>query len=395
MASKKSTDVSTFLDIGNENQQDAAARLQFQDFGTTNLMDEKEVSPYEQTHTFSKFPHSQVDLDDEKDFEASGAEAEASDKTTPSMWTWGFYQRYFDVDTVQVRERLIWSMIPWPSRDFLTHHIKPTPDLYGPFWICATLVFCIAIMGNIADYLQSGGEGKHWRYDFRKVSISASTIFSYALILPLMLWMFMWWRKKQGEQIPLNFVELVSLYGYSLAIYIPVSILWTIPFPWLQWTFVVAAAALSGSVLLIALWQPISTTKKGVAVLIITGILVCHLLLAAGLQLYFFRYDSGIKNNRSVIIVNHQEANNSKPLQSLSLKLEGGTELTHLKPADNFNNASKTSGKIPTLATDSEQKILNSDTVLNETSAVGSVKTVVISSSAQTVVPMTTVKQLS
>lgn len=23
-------------------------------------------------------------------------------------------------------------------------------------------------MGNIADYMQSGGEGQHWRYDFRK-----------------------------------------------------------------------------------------------------------------------------------------------------------------------------------------------------------------------------------
>ena len=31
-----------------------------------------------------------------------------------------------------------------------------------------TLVFCIAIMGNVADYLHSGGEGQHWRYDFQK-----------------------------------------------------------------------------------------------------------------------------------------------------------------------------------------------------------------------------------
>jgi len=84
--------------------------------------------------------------------------------------------------------------------------------IIGPFWICVTLVFCIAIMGNIADYMQSGGEGQHWRYDFRKgkliltlieiieidfnshlpiscaVSISATTIFCYALLVPLLLW---------------------------------------------------------------------------------------------------------------------------------------------------------------------------------------------------------------
>lgn len=110
------------------------------------------------------------------------------------MLSFSYYQQYFDVDTPQVKERLIWSFVPRPSKDTLTHYIRPIPDLYGttfdsvlpkkrrydnqankflcvllgPFWICVTLVFCIAIMGNIADYLHSGGEGQHWRYDFRK-----------------------------------------------------------------------------------------------------------------------------------------------------------------------------------------------------------------------------------
>jgi hypothetical protein len=79
-------------------------------------------------------------------------------------------------------------------------------------------------MGNVADYLHSGGQGRHWRYDFRKVSISGSAIFSYALLLPFMLWLFLWWRQKKGNQINLAFTEIVCLYGYSLAIYIPVSV---------------------------------------------------------------------------------------------------------------------------------------------------------------------------
>lgn len=80
-------------------------------------------------------------------------------------------------------------------------------------------------MGNVADYMQFGGEGQHWRYDFRKVSISASTIFSYALLVPLGLWGFLWWRKGQDGKSVLGLMELVSLYGYSLAIYIPISVL--------------------------------------------------------------------------------------------------------------------------------------------------------------------------
>ena len=86
------------------------------------------------------------------------------------------------------------------------------------------MVFCIAIMGNVADYMHSGGEGQHWRYDFRKVSISASTIFCYALLVPSVLWGFLWWKKKQDEKPVLGLMELVSLYGYSLVIYIPISV---------------------------------------------------------------------------------------------------------------------------------------------------------------------------
>nr|SVE75360.1 EOG090X0CJ3 [Daphnia dolichocephala] len=217
-----------------------------------------------------------------------------SQEDVPSVLTFAYYRRYFDVDTPQVKERLMWSFVPRPSRDTLTHYIRPSPDLYGPLWICVTLVFCVAIMGNIADYLHSGGEGQHWRYDFRKVSISASTIFSYALLLPLVLWLLLWWRRKEGDQAPLGFIEIVSLYGYSLAIYIPISVLLTIPFPVLQWTLVILGAALSGSVLVLSLWPPLSASQRGMAVIIVSAIVAFHFLLAAGLQLYFFRYTSDV-----------------------------------------------------------------------------------------------------
>lgn len=52
-----------------------------------------------------------------------------------------------------------------------------------------TLVFSIAISGNMADYLQTAGSTKfHWRYDFHLVSYAATCIFLYAWLLPLALW---------------------------------------------------------------------------------------------------------------------------------------------------------------------------------------------------------------
>jgi len=38
----------------------------------------------------------------------------------------------------------------------------------GPFWICTTLVFTIAVAGNLANYFHHSGEHYKWKYDFHK-----------------------------------------------------------------------------------------------------------------------------------------------------------------------------------------------------------------------------------
>ena len=57
--------------------------------------------------------------------------APSSENNGPSMLAFAYYQQFFDVDTPQVKERLMWSFVPRPSRDTLTHYIRPSPDLYG------------------------------------------------------------------------------------------------------------------------------------------------------------------------------------------------------------------------------------------------------------------------
>lgn len=91
-------------------------------------------------------------------------------------------------------ERIKRSMFPHGSDNYLISHIRPNPDLYGPFWICVTLIFSIAISGNLADYLHTANSGKyHWRYEFHIVSYAATCIFLYAWLLPLTLWGAMKW----------------------------------------------------------------------------------------------------------------------------------------------------------------------------------------------------------
>ncbi|XP_050583419.1 protein YIPF1 isoform X1 [Bombus affinis] len=217
-----------------------------------------------------------------------------SEAASHSFWTIEYYQKFFNVKTDDVVERIKRSMFPHGSDNYLISHIRPNPDLYGPFWICVTLIFSIAISGNLADYLHTANSGKyHWRYEFHIVSYAATCIFLYAWLLPLTLWGAMKWTSSSTnteEELIESYatpglLELLCLYGYSLAIYIPVAFLWTIQFEWLQWSLVALATFLSGGVLLRSLLPLISGRYRIMYIVIILGM---HLLLATGFMRYFF-----------------------------------------------------------------------------------------------------------
>lgn len=211
-----------------------------------------------------------------------------------NFWTIEYYQKFFNVYTTDVLKRLHRSMIPYGD-NYLLSHIRPNPDLYGPFWICVTLVFTIAISGNLANYLQMANSGKyHWRYDFHVVSHAATCIFLYAWLLPLILWGALKWTSSSRDTeeeltetyITPGLLELLCLYGYSLFIYIPVAVLWTVPINWLQWSLVIVGTICSGGVLLRSLLPVIAGKHRIVYVAVILGM---HILLAVGFMLYFFR----------------------------------------------------------------------------------------------------------
>ncbi|KAF2884114.1 hypothetical protein ILUMI_22082 [Ignelater luminosus] len=210
---------------------------------------------------------------------------------TKSFWTLKYYQKFFDIDTAEVIERLIASVIP-RRNDFLTSKIKLKPDLYGPFWISVTLIFTVAISGNVANYLQHANAQYHWKYDFHLVSYAATAIVLYISLVPLLFWILL---NRSSDIADLDGLEdgtitgpleLICIYGYSLFIYIPVSILWTIQVVWFQWLLVLIAALLSGSVLVYTLMPALRLSRH--KCFLILGVLGCHLLLAMGFMLYFF-----------------------------------------------------------------------------------------------------------
>jgi len=62
------------------------------------------------------------------------------------------------------------------------------------------------------------------------------------------------WRNSEEAETTFSFIELLSVYGYSLFVYIPCSILWMINISFIQWILVFAAVGLSGVCLFFTFW---------------------------------------------------------------------------------------------------------------------------------------------
>ncbi|XP_058381665.1 protein YIPF2 isoform X2 [Diceros bicornis minor] len=229
-------------------------------------------------------------------------EVEESDKTAllqeekqqPGFWTFSYYQSFFDVDTSQastlaqpcpqVLDRIRGSLLPRPGHNFVRHHLRNRPDLYGPFWICATLAFVLAISGNLTLVLaQRRDPSIHYSPQFHKVTVAGVTIYCYAWLVPLALWGFLRWRKGVRERVgPYTFLETVCIYGYSLFVFIPTVVLWLIPVPWLQWLFGALALALSAAGLVFTLWPVVREDTRLAAAVLLSVVVLLHALLALG-----------------------------------------------------------------------------------------------------------------
>lgn len=278
----------------------AADELAFHEFEeATNLLAETpDAATTSQSDELTSREHVAVVVGSSIGYRAEVGEEE-DDKTSllqeekpqPRFWTFDYYQSFFDVNTSQVLDRIKGSLLPHPGYNFVRHHLRNRPDLYGPIWICATLAFVLAVTGNLTLVLaQRRDPSIHYSPQFHKVTIAGITIYCYAWLVPLALWGFLRWRQGTRERMGLyTFLETVCVYGYSLFVFIPTVVLWLIPVQWLQWLFGALALALSAAGLVFTLWPVVREDTRLVAAALLSIVVLLHALLALGCKLYFFQ----------------------------------------------------------------------------------------------------------
>ncbi|KAG0787937.1 hypothetical protein G6F57_003664 [Rhizopus arrhizus] len=178
------------------------------------------------------------------------------------IWSVEYYATFFDVDTSQVIERCLKSM--YPVGDFAADTLQNQPDLYGPFWIATSVVFSVFVCSSLAGSLAAYIAGQSHVYDFTLLSFAVFVVYMYAFLCPALIWAS---TKYFGCQPSL--LDIINYYGYSLTIWIPVSLLCIIPYDYARWAFVDA-----------------KTSR-----IILLAILFAHTIFTLVLKIAFYSYD--------------------------------------------------------------------------------------------------------
>lgn len=124
-------------------------------------------------------------------------------------------------------------------------------------------------------------------FGFDLINMATTITFSYVIFVPLILWSFCNWRHCQRLY---SFIECFCAYGYSLSLFIPITILSLINIGQIQFILFFSAAFLSGSVLLISFAPVVHSDPSNsfkFAYVMLIFILVSHLLLSL-FYLYIF-----------------------------------------------------------------------------------------------------------
>lgn len=223
--------------------------------------------------------------------------AAAPSSGSSAFWTITYYQPLFDVDTVQVLNRIKGSLLPRPRGAFF-ELVAANPDLYGPFWIATTLIFAMAITGNLASYFaflakeSKAGETLKWTYDFSQLTLAGSVIYSYVTLLPLLFWLLLRYYEASKK-----LVDVLCIYGYTMTIFVPISVLCVVPSDLLRWILVLAGGAISSVFLLSNFHAHLAdcfpygegdAKKKTYSLL---GAMLCfHIILVFMFKVQFFYY---------------------------------------------------------------------------------------------------------
>ena len=206
-----------------------------------------------------------------------------------------FIRPYFKVTFNDIKIRLISSFLPINNSFF--NIAVDHPDLYGPFWIYTTLIYVIAAGGALSYYFTNSVNNYFQAF----VPVAGTILYLFGFGFPLVMWLSM-----KCFKLEMKYVSLICLYGYSLTCFIPVLIISSSGFAWIQWIFLLYGIINSTAFVLINLWNYIRSLEEKNKYIFL-GIFGCgQFILFLILKLYFFgSFNNKINNGTETNIPNN------------------------------------------------------------------------------------------
>ncbi|CAE6411071.1 unnamed protein product [Rhizoctonia solani] len=215
------------------------------------------------------------------------------------IWSIDYYQKWFDVDTVTVLARINHSFNPFstdpspftgppasqPSFAFVPSTTDSKPDLCGPFWSLTTVIFALFVSSSFAASITSYLSTEPFDYDFALLSVGVSLVYAYGIGTPFAVWGALRYLGTEW-----SIVEGIAVWGYAMAIWIPVAVMCIIPIPILRWVLVGLAFGSSGWYITRNVYPVLASADQKPARLIIVALAVLHAAIALTFKVLFFSY---------------------------------------------------------------------------------------------------------
>ena len=131
----------------------------------------------------------------------------------------GFFRINSQHNLDQVLKRCYTTLLPW-SPSYLSAHLTPAADLYGPFWTLTTLIFCLYVFSSLAHSIVSYLSDEPIDYDFSLLSTAFALVYIYGLAWPALLWVALRYYGL-GEW---SMIEAIAVWGYGQFVWIPISV---------------------------------------------------------------------------------------------------------------------------------------------------------------------------
>lgn len=272
---------------------------------------------------------------------------------------------YFNINSEIIKSRLVNGVKVYNNN--LINEINDNPDIYGPFWIYTTVVFCLAASGSLYQYINE----KTTSTTFSEyVSVTSFWIYLIGFLFPLII---LFLTKYIGGNI--TYIKALCLYGYCFSIFIPVSLICVFFNSFIDWLVLLYCGISTSYILIMNLSkvfpEEVDLKKKYIVLGVITAFQIILILFMS----YYFFYTVPPSTNNTPII----DQNFNSTSSSIASSSSSSTNNDIYTNNNHINNTPNNSNNENSLNINNENSITNSNSIVHNESEIKSSEEQIIS----------------